>query len=134
MIAERVAVVDAAGERAALDWLELSDAGRVRETWSASSAFMRRTISERAWALEYACVRGELGAVVSRVLDGTRVTRRMIGAPDGEYVVFRFHTVFAAQGREVIEKVTVMRDDDGHWRAAGYYVPAPWAPPRGRRS
>lgn len=133
MIAARHAPVAAAAEQAALDWLALSDAGCVQETWSVSSAFMRRTISARAWALEYSCVRGELGAVVSRVLDGARVARQMIGAPDGEYVVFRFHTVFAAQGREVIERVTVTRDDDGRWRVAGYCVPAPWAPPRRRR-
>lgn len=125
---------DGAAEQAARQWLELADAGRVAESWTEASSLFRRTLSVTSWSLEYWAVRTPLGAVRSRTLHGARVTTRMIGAPDGQYVVFRFHTTFAAQPGEVLERVTTMRDEDGRWRVAGYCVPAPWAPPRARKA
>jgi hypothetical protein len=43
------------------------------------------------------------------------------GAPDGEYVVIHFHTVFANKA-DAIETVTPMRGRDGRWRVSGYFV------------
>ena len=43
------------------------------------------------------------------------------GAPDGEYVVILFKTSFEGKA-EAVETVTPMRDADGEWRVAGYYI------------
>ena len=45
----------------------------------------------------------------------------MPGAPDGEYYVSTFNTVFKNK-RSAIETVTVMKDNDGQWRLVGYFI------------
>ena len=119
---------DAAAERVARAWLALADAGQVEQSWAVSSLLFRGTLTATSWSLEYSAVRGCLGAVRTRVLRGVRATRRMVGAPEAEYRVFRFRTTFEGQGGELDERVTTTREADGRWRVAGYYVPAPWAP------
>lgn len=127
------AVADTAAERAAREWLALADQGRIEASWAAAASLFRQTLSVTSWSLEHWAVRAPLGAVTRRTLAGVRRAAKMIGAPDGSYAVFRFHTTFAADPRERTERVTVMLDGDGRWRVAGYWVPAPWAPSRTRR-
>lgn len=43
------------------------------------------------------------------------------GAPDGEYVVVQFKTSFDKKAK-AIETVTPMKDPDGQWRVAGYFI------------
>lgn len=43
------------------------------------------------------------------------------GAPDGEYVVLEFETTFEHK-KKGGERVVMMKEPDGSWRAAGYYV------------
>ncbi|MFA6357972.1 MAG: DUF4019 domain-containing protein [Candidatus Omnitrophota bacterium] len=42
-------------------------------------------------------------------------------APDEEYYILSFNTVFGNKA-SAIETVTVMKDQDGQWRLAGYFV------------
>ncbi len=119
---------DPAAEHVARAWLALADAGRIAESYAVASALFRRTLTVTSWSLEYSAVRACLGAVRRRVLAGARVTRRMVGAPEAEYRVFRFRTTFEGAARELDERVATMREADGQWRVVGYYVPAPWAP------
>ena len=48
-------------------------------------------------------------------------TKTMPGAPDGEYVILQFDTSFADK-KAAIETVTPMKDKDGKWRVAGYFI------------
>ncbi|MEW6571079.1 MAG: DUF4019 domain-containing protein [Nitrospirota bacterium] len=48
-------------------------------------------------------------------------TTSLPGAPDGEYVVLRYKTVFENK-KSSIEIVTPMLDKDGKWRVSGYYI------------
>jgi hypothetical protein len=41
--------------------------------------------------------------------------------PDGEYVVFQFNTSFE-QKAAAVETVTAMREKDGTWHVAGYFI------------
>jgi hypothetical protein len=43
------------------------------------------------------------------------------GAPDGEYVVIEYETSFEKK-RNGIETITPMKDADGEWRVAGYFL------------
>ena len=43
------------------------------------------------------------------------------GAPDGEYVVLEYETTFERK-KKGAERVVMMKEPDGSWRAAGYYV------------
>ena len=44
------------------------------------------------------------------------------GAPTGDYVVVQYTTRFANGPAAVVETVTAMREPDGAWKAAGYFV------------
>ena len=67
-----------------------------------------------------ASVRDPLGGVQSRNLKSGAYTTSLPGAPDGEYVVLQFETVFEHKA-SAIETVTPMLDD-GEWRVSGYFV------------
>jgi len=66
-------------------------------------------------------VRGPLGDRISREIRSSEYRTQLPGAPDGEYVVIEFSTSFAGKAGAV-ETVTPMKDADGTWRVAGYFV------------
>jgi ribosomal protein S17E len=45
----------------------------------------------------------------------------MPGAPDGEYVILQFETTYEKK-RQAIETVAPMKEKDGKWRVAGYFI------------
>ncbi len=114
-------LADPAAERAALEWLALVDGGDARSSWSAAATLFRRAVPEERWAESLDAARGPLGKVESRRLTSAKPATELPGAPDGEYVVFQFDTVFERK-RAAGETVTPMRDTDGAWRVSGYFV------------
>jgi hypothetical protein len=112
---------DPAAERATLDWLTLVDAGDARGSWAAAATLFRRALPEQRWAGSLETARGPLGNVESRRLVDAKPATELPGAPDGEYVVFRFDTAFERK-RAAVETVTHMRDVDGQRRVSGYLV------------
>lgn len=112
---------DPAAERAALEWLTLADRGDASASWEAAATLFRRAVSADQWQRSLAAAREPLGAVVSRQLASAEAATELPGAPDGEYVVCRFSTVFEHK-RAATETVTPMRDSDGEWRVSGYFI------------
>jgi hypothetical protein len=108
-------------ERAARDWLALADAADAAGTWTAAASLFRDAVPEDEWARSLDAARAPLGAVVARTLRAARAAAELPGAPDGEYVVLEFDTRFERK-RAAVETVTPMRDADGRWRVAGYYI------------
>jgi hypothetical protein len=113
--AERLAV------GAALDWLALIDRGAYAKSWQEASAYFRGAITETRWDGSLRGVRAPLGAVRSRQSRTTKEAGSLPGAPDGHYVVMEFSTSFAHKA-SAIETVTFMKEPDGRWRAAGYFI------------
>ena len=112
---------DPAAERAALDWLALTDLGDAHSSWLAAASLFRRAVPEEAWARSLDVARGPLGEVVSRRVESAALVHELPGAPDGDYVVIQFSTEFAHK-RTAHETVTPMRDADGEWRVSGYFI------------
>jgi len=65
--------------------------------------------------------RQPLGSVLSRKLKTAQPQTHMPGAPDGQYLVLQFDTSFAEK-KAAVETVTVGLEQDGVWRASGYYI------------
>ena len=65
-------------------------------------------------------VRQPLGKTVSRQLASSHYETSLPGAPDGEYVVIQFNTVFDNK-QSAVETVTSVLDD-GKWKVAGYFI------------
>ena len=112
---------DPAAERAALDWLALTDRGDAEASWNSAASLFRHAVPLATWTESLERARGPLGALVSREIESARVATELPGAPDGEYVVLQFKTSFE-QKRSAVETVTPMRDMDGQWRVSGYFI------------
>lgn len=113
---DRIDAATAAAER----WLELLDNGKTAETWTAGAAALRAAVPQEQWVAALRSVRQPLGAVKWRKLEAATHTRSLPGAPDGDYVVLQYQTGFAA--RTATETVTPMREADGSWKVAGYFI------------
>jgi hypothetical protein len=58
---------------------------------------------------------------VTRKLDSAQYATQLPGAPEGQYVVMRFNTSFANK-QSGVETVTFSLEQDGQWKASGYYI------------
>lgn len=118
--AQESATATQAATAAAEAWLALADAGDYAASWAEGAQAFRGAVTQPQWNDALRSVRAPLGAVKSRKLVSAQYTRRLPGAPDGEYVVIQYQTTFAT--REGIETVTPMREADGSWKVSGYYI------------
>lgn len=116
---------DAAKEKAATEaakkWLGLVDKGQYAESWKASSEIFRAAITSGKWDQALQGVRKPLGKVVSRKVQSATYSTTVPGAPDGEYMMIQFETVFENKS-EAVETVTPMLEKDGAWKVSGYYI------------
>ena len=117
----RAADVPSAAVEAARAWLGLVDAGEYGHSWQEAAVYFRNAIPKEKWIKALNGVRLPLGELVSRKLKTAVYATSLPGAPDGEYVVIQFDTVFANK-QTAIETVTPMKDPDGAWRASGYFI------------
>jgi hypothetical protein len=106
---------------AAESWLNAVDHGQYAESWQTAAAYFRQAVTPDQWVHSLRAVREPLGARVSRQVQSATYQTALPGAPDGEYVVIQFATVFTHKS-QAIETVTPMRDADGAWRVSGYYM------------
>jgi hypothetical protein len=110
----------AAGE-AAQSWLAQVDGGAYAKSWNAASALFQKELTAGQWEKTVRAVREELGKLVSRKPASAEYTRTLPGAPDGEYVVLRESSVFENK-KEATETVVLMKEKDGSWKVAGYFI------------
>jgi Protein of unknown function (DUF4019) len=111
----------AKAQAAAEAWLAQVDAGSYAESWDEAAALFRKAITKDAWKQALEASRAPLGAVKSRRLRTAEYYTQLPGAPDGEYVVLQYDTVFEKKATAV-ETITPALDADGHWRVSGYYI------------
>ena len=78
-------------------------------------------MSQPQWKSSLESVRKPLGSLVSRKLKSAKYSKKLPGAPDGEYVVLQFTTSFTNK-TEAVETVTPMLDQDGKWKVSGYFI------------
>ena len=106
---------------AALAWLALTDLGQYESSWDSASALFKAAVSKEDWEKSLSAVRTPIGALKTRETATAESSTTLPGAPDGEYVVFRFNSSFERKA-EAIETVTAMKDTDEAWRVAGYFI------------
>lgn len=118
--ANEVDVISQAESRT-LSWLALTDSGQYDTSWDQAATLFRNTISKDDWVRSLGAIRSPIGALKSRNVASADFSATLPGAPDGEYVVFQFNASFANKAAAV-ETVTAMKDEDGVWRVAGYFI------------
>ena len=109
------------GIAAAKSWLELVDQGQYAESWTEAAPVFQGALPEQKWTDALDKVRKPLGDLISRNLKSAKEMTQMPGAPDGKYVVMQFETSFANKS-SAIETVTVGPEENGQWKASGYFI------------
>jgi len=107
-------------QQAATAWLKLVDERQYRESWEETATLFRAQVNASSWVQQMTALRQPMGDAGSRVLLAATYATSLPGAPDGEYVVLQFKTVFEHK-KDAIETVTPMLDN-GQWRVSGYYL------------
>jgi hypothetical protein len=119
-----VQAADGAEEKAmreAENWLVLVDAGRYGDSWEEADKLLKDAVTKSDFERAVSVARSPLGAVVSRDLASRENRQSLPGAPDGEYVVIQYKTVFENK-KSAVETITPKLGSDGRWRVSGYYV------------
>jgi hypothetical protein len=106
---------------AAEAWLAHVDAGNYGQSWIEAAESFKKRIDQPGWKKALDGVRAPLGKTQSRTLKSAKYATSLPGAPDGEYVVLQFDTVFERK-REAVETVTPAKEADGRWRVSGYFI------------
>ncbi len=112
-------IVEARTETVA--WLALTDTGQYESSWGSASALFKAAVSKEDWEKSLSAVRTPIGALETREMATSKFSTTLPGAPDGEYVVFQFNSSFEHKAT-ALETVTAMKDTDGIWRVAGYFI------------
>lgn len=110
-----------AAQAAALHWLGLVDSGNYSQSWITASSLFREKISQSKWETAVSSARSPFGKLISRRFESATPTQSLPGVPDGNYVVIRFASSFERDANAV-ETVTPMKDKDGAWHIAGYFI------------
>ena len=106
---------------AAEAWLKLVDQAKYGEAWDSAAEYLKNAVSKEDFGKSLAAVRKPLGKLKSRELKAKQYATSLPGAPDGEYVVIQFKTVFENK-KATIETITPMLDKDKKWRPSGYFI------------
>jgi hypothetical protein len=110
-----------AGIDTAACWLKLTDAKNYNASWQSAAQMFKSAIAPDQWAATITPVRDPLGKVVSRDLSHDQLTTTLPGMPDGSYLLLRYVTRFANKAHAV-ESITLIKESDGTWRVAGYFI------------
>ena len=110
-----------AAQPPATEWLALVDAGKYVESWEKMSPGFKKEVSKRKWKATVEKIREPLGKFTSRKLKSAEYSKELPGAPEGEYVVLQYDSVFGRKPT-AIEKVTLILGQDLNWRVSGYAV------------
>lgn len=102
-------------------WLVGIDAGKYSQSWRAAANFFQSANPESRWVSEVGQMRIPLGAVKSREIRQLKKVATLTGAPDGEYFIVQFDSSFAGK-ENVVEVVRFKLEEEGSWKAAGYFV------------
>ena len=102
-------------------WLSLCDQAKYGESWEMAATYFKNAVKKEQWEQMATAVRKPLGQVGKRDVKSQHYQTTVPGAPDGEYVIIQFSTVFENK-KEATETVTLMMDQDRGWRVSGYFV------------
>ncbi len=109
---------------ASTKWLGLVDKGDYSKSWERAAVIFRAMESKAEWENKLDSYRTPLGKVLERKVKSKRYTKTLPDAPEREYVVIEYETIFKNK-QTVNETVVTVLEKDGKWRIAGYHFTPP---------
>lgn len=103
---------------AAQSWLSINDAGQYPQSWTAAAPYLERAAAQPQWEASMNKMRKPLGNVLARRKKSAAETTTALG---DSCVVIQFDTSFEHK-QSATETVTVMPENDGQWKVAGYFI------------
>jgi len=108
-------------ERSARAWLELTDTGRYKESWSDASPQFKAQQSEADWTKTIQSIRLPQGTMEVRYIAAAGYAKTPSGFSDGDYITLKFYTTFSKSGL-ASEDVTLEKLTDDTWLVAEYEI------------
>jgi hypothetical protein len=108
-------------QKAARQWLALTDALDAAGSYNAAGARFRETITADGWAAALQQARAPLGALDQRSTLSTQLANKLPDGPEGDFALVLFRTSFAHKA-DSRETVTLEREGDGAWHVIGYFI------------
>ena len=105
---------------AAEEWLGLIDSADYAAAYAAEPPRLRAAATPEQFVRSMQSRRQPFGRVLSRKFIGAAYTRKLTGAPDGNYESILFRTSFENK-KVAAERVILSRESDG-WRVVDYRV------------
>lgn len=107
--------------KASQAWLDLIDSGKYDASWDEAALYFRNTVKKEDWLSTIKGVRDPFGKMVKRTFKSKQSVDSMPGAPDGDYVIIQYDTVFENK-KSAVETIVPMLEKDGKWKVSGYFV------------
>lgn len=101
-------------------WLAIVDAGAYGDSWEQGAKAFQEKVPKADWEKALVAARGAQGKLVVRKSRSVTYAKSLPNAPEGEYVVIQYETIF--ENRAAIETVTPMKGKDGAWKVSGYFI------------
>ena len=112
----------AAGARAAADWLVLLDNGKYGDAWKQLSPSQKPGTNKDRWQSEVGRYRHQVGKLRGRKLLSAQYTTKLPGSDEeGDYVIATFASGFEKLG-SAIETVIAQLLPGGQWVISGYDI------------
>jgi hypothetical protein len=116
---------DSAAEEAALKasqaWLDLVDSGKYDASWEEASLYFKNSIKKDEWISTIKGVREPFGKLVKRTFKSKQSVDSMPGAPDGDYLIIQYDSVFENK-KSAVETIVPMLEKDEKWKISGYFI------------
>ena len=116
--ADSASIEDA--KTAAIEWLALVDGHEYEKSWFQASNLLRQEVPQSDWVSNLGNMRGSLGKLNERIVNSSEYHESLPEAPDGQYVIFTFDSLFE-HNKFAAEVVAMAKGDDLSWRVVGYY-------------
>ncbi|MDR1194946.1 MAG: DUF4019 domain-containing protein [Endomicrobium sp.] len=102
-------------------WLEKMDKGLYEEWYDEASQYFKETVDKELWLNNLQKFRAPFGESSKRKEINSFFDNKPENSPEGEYVTIQYASV-VHEKLVIIETVTFMKEEDGSWKIAGYYI------------
>lgn len=107
-------------ETEATQWLKLIDSQLYEESWGEADPFFQTQITLAEWVRQANKARAPFGKLISRKIKSAEEYSELPGAPDGEYMVISYQSVFENK-KNAVETLTLSKST-AVWKVVGYFI------------